>query len=423
MDFVLDIKEKDVGHVKAPTFPAPKSATTGFPEHKKRAKVSAFRKQRQGPECPFSEPQDVPATTKPQAPAPAPAQQSPPGRIGGGQERKIIDQENRDLLASMSPEQIEEERQELLNRLDPSIVQMFLRRANIEETNSPSPFDEPPEAPKDEDKAEPPSKPEESPAAAAENKTTARKDQKRKKSVRFEDDAPPPEPPADLFEAASGPPAPTAPSNADAFAPNSTHFPSPQPLPDLDPSDPDFLQTLHSKYFPSLPADPSKLAWMAPIPTPDSVADRESPYYPGQDSLPISALRFDFKGQLLAPSTSRAIPVTQGLHHHGQAPEAAGYTIAELGILARSAVPAQRCIAFQTLGRILYKLGQGVWGDAEGDLAKGIWRTAQENRVMDSLLEAAEVPEGQGHKGSRSYAIEALWLFEKGGWKEKFQGR
>ncbi|ROW07369.1 hypothetical protein VMCG_03836 [Cytospora schulzeri] len=424
MDFVLDIKEKDVGAVKAPSFPAPKSATTGFPEHKKRAKVSAFKKNRQGPDSPFSEPQNVPATTQP--PAPAPVQQSASGRIGGGQERKIIDQENRDLLASMSPDQIEEERQELLNRLDPRIVQMFLRRANIEETNSPSPFDEPPEAPKEEDKAEPP-KPEESPATAVENKTTARKEQKRKKSVRFEDELPPPEPPSDLFEAASEPPPPTttstAPTNADAFAPNSTHFPHPDPLPDLDPSDPNFLQTLHSKYFPNLPADPSKLAWMAPIPTPDSVADRESPYYPGQDSLPISALRFDFKGQLLAPSTSRTIPVTQGLHHHGQAPEAAGYTVAELGILARSAVPAQRCIAFQTLGRILYKLGQGVWGDAEGDLAKGIWRTAQENRVMDSLLEAAEVPEGQGHRGSRSYAIEALWLFEKGGWKEKFQGR
>lgn len=321
----------------------------------------------------------------------------------------------------MSPDQIEEERQELLNRLDPRIVQMFLRRANIDEPSSPSPFDEPPEA--DENKEVPP-KPEESPAVPTEDSATPSKNNdKPKKSVRFEEDAPPPEPPADLFEATSEPPRPTAPSNADAFAANTTHFPHPDALPDLDPSDPNFLQTLHSKYFANLPADPSKLAWMAPIPTPDSVADRESPYYPGQSSLPISALRFDFKGQLLAPSTSRTIPVTQGLHHHGQAPEAAGYTIAELGILARSAVPAQRCIAFQTLGRILYKLGRGVWGDGEGDLAKGIWRTAQENRVMDSLLEAADVPEGQGHRGSRAYAVEALWLFEKGGWKEKFQGR
>ncbi|KUI62968.1 RNA polymerase II-associated protein RBA50 [Cytospora mali] len=426
MDFVLDIKEKDVGPVKAPSFPAPKSATTGFPEHKKRTRVSAFKKQRNGADSFLTKRPDAPEATN--SPAPAPAQQTPPGRMAGGQERKIIDQENRDLLASMSPEQIEEERQELLNRLDPRIVQMFLRRANIEETNSPSPFDEPLEADEDKnkDKDAATSKPEETPSTTAEATSAFRKDNKRKKSVRFEDDAPPPEPPSELFEAASEQPPPPPPppnSNSDAFAPNTTHFPHAKPLPDLDPSDPDFLQTLHSKYFPDLPADPSKLAWMAPLPTPDSLADRESPYYPGQDSLPISALRFDFKGQLLAPSMSRTIPVTQGLHHHGLAPEAAGYTISELGILARSAVPAQRCIAFQTLGRILYKLGQGVWGGAEGDLAKGIWRTAQENRVMDSLLEAADVPEGQGHRGSRAYAVEALWLFEKGGWKEKFQGR
>lgn len=421
MNFVLDITEKEVGAGKAPSFPAPKSATTGFPEHKKRTRVSTFKKQRQGADSPVSEPQYASATANP--PAPAPAKQAS-ARVEPGQERIRIDQENRDLLASMSPDQIEEERQEILSRLDPRIVQMILRRANIDESNSPSPFDEPPEA--NEDKAGP-ARPEEPPATAVKDATAAapKKENKRKKSVRFEDDLPPPEPPSDLFEVASEetPASAAAPTPPDAFAANTTHFPQPGKLPDLDPSDPNFLETLHSKYFPSLPADPSKLAWMAPIPTPDSVADRESPYYPGQESLPISALRFDFKGQLLAPSTSRTIPVTQGLHHHGQAPEAAGYTIAELGILARSAVPAQRCIAFQTLGRILYKLGQGVWGDGDGDLAKGIWRTAQENRVMDSLLEAADVPEGQGHKGSRAYAIEALWLFEKGGWKEKFQGR
>ncbi|ROW09959.1 hypothetical protein VPNG_06363 [Cytospora leucostoma] len=417
MDFVLDIKEKDIGPVKAPSFPAPKSATTGFPEHKKRPRVSAFKKQRQGTDSPLPDSQNVSATTR--GPAPVSAQQNAPARAAAGQERDVIDQENRARLASMSPEEIEEERREILNKLDPRLVQMLLRRANIDEQTSPSPFDEPPEA--SEEKTEP-AGPKESPVAAAtEDTTNTLIDAKPKKSVRFEEDAPPSEPPSDLFEAASKPPPTT--SNADAFAPNSTHFPQPKPLPDLDPADPNFLETLHSKYFPNLPADPSKLAWMAPIPTPDSVADRESPYYPGQESLPISALRFDFKGQLLAPSTSRTIPVTQGLHHHGQAPEAAGYTIAELGILARSSVPAQRCIAFQTLGRILYKLGQGVWGEGEGDLAKGIWRTAQESRVMDSLLEAAEVPEGQGHRGVRAYAVEALWLFEKGGWKEKFQGR
>lgn len=422
MDFSLDIKEKEVGTVKPPSFPQPKSTTTGFPEHKKRTRVSAFKKQRQGADSSAPEPQNAPTTSTRQAPA-APAQAPQSARPGTSTEQAAIDRENRDLLASMSPEQIEEERQELLNRLDPSIVQMLLRRANIDEPTAPSPFDE--SADKDANTVQPP-KIEQPPEIVVDDTTAPTpKENKQKKTVHFDEDAPPPEPPADLFDPSTKPPP------ADSFAANTTHFPHPKPLPDLDPADPDFLETLHSKYFPNLPADPTKLAWMAPIPTPGSVADQESPYYPGQSSLSIAALRFDFKGRLLAPSKSRAIPVTKGLHHHGQAPEAAGYTIGELGILARSAVPAQRCVAFQTLGRILFRLGQGEWGSGTGgggegeagDLARGLWRTAQEAKVIESLLEAAEVPEGQGHRGSRSYAIEALWLFEKGGWKEKFQGR
>lgn len=423
MDFSLDIKEKDVGAVKPPSFPQPKPTTTGFPEHKKRTRVSAFKKQRQGADASAPEPQNAPTASTRPAPA-APAQTSQPARPGSTMERAAIDRENRDLLASMLPEQIEEERQELLERLDPSILQMLLRRANIDEPSAASPFDEPAGA--DANAAEPP-KPVEAPAIVVDDTTSpTHKENKPKKSVRFDEDAPPTEPPADLFDPSSEPPPPSsAAAAADTFAANTTHFPHPKPLPDLDPADPDFLETLHTKYFPNLPADPTKLAWMAPIPTPGSAADRESPYYPGQPSLSIAALRFDFKGRLLPPSRSRSIPVTKGLHHHGLAPEAAGYTVAELGILARSAVPAQRCVAFQTLGRILFRLGRGEWGggDDDGDLAKGIWRTAQEAKVVESLLEAAEVPEGQGHRGSRSYAIEALWLFEKGGWKEKFQGR
>ncbi len=202
---------------------------------------------------------------------------------------------------------------------------------------------------------------------------------------------------------------------------NTTHFPK-QNVPDLNPDDPDFLENLHTKFFPNLPSDPSKLAWMAPIPTPHSTADRESPYYPGQSSLPVSALRFDFRGVLIPPRLSRQIPVSKGLHHHGEAPEAAGYTIPELGRLARSAVPGQRCIAFQTLGRMLYRLGKGEWGIGEGgrvgeedDLAFGLWRCFLETRVMDSLHEAASVEDGAGHMASKAYAVEALWLFEKGG--------
>lgn len=421
MDFSLDIKEREPGAVKAPSFPQPKA--NGFPEHKKRTRVSAFKQkqqQQQQQQQPngASSTQDVTSQTSPST-----ATSTQPAATGVSDERRRIAEENANLLASMSPEQIEEEQRELLERLDPSIVQMLLKRANLDNQSSNSVFDEPAAAkPETSDRT----KAEDTPAIVVDDTTAtlrATNPDKPRKTVRFDEDAAPPSPPSDLFEATSQPPsAPTTTTN-DTFAPNTTHFPSPAPLPDLDPSDPDFLATLHQKYFPTLPADPSKLAWMAPLPTPHSAADRDSPYYPGQTSLSLSSLRFDFKGRLLAPSASRAIPVTAGLHHHGEAPEAAGYTVAELGRLARSAVPAQRCVAFQTLGRVLYRLGRGEWGDAEADVPRGVWGSVKENRVLDSLLEAAGVEEGRGHRGSRAFAVEALWLFEKGGWREKHQGR
>lgn len=408
MDFIGDIKEKDVGTVKAPSFPQPKPSTTGQPEHKKRTRTSAFKQQRRNVNG-----VPTPSTAPPSNAAPVAASQ-PVRATGATSEKDRINQENRDMLASMSAEQIASERQELLDRLDPSIVQMLLRRANIDNQHDiHSVFDDTMQS---NNKEPATSATQDEIATSPPSSEAKKKTDKPRKSVRFDEAIPS----SDLQQ--------TTTANLDGLSANTTHFPHPASLPDLDPDDPDFLETLHKKYFPNLPADPSKLAWMAPIPTPGSTADRESPYYPGQSSLSVSSLRFDFKGRLLAPSRSRQIPVTLGLHHHGEAPEAAGYTIAELGRYARSAVPAQRCVAFQTLGRLLYRLGKGEFGNGRGDtetddIARGIWRTAQENRILDTLVEAADVPEGQGHRGSRAYATEAIWLFEKGGWREKYQGR
>jgi hypothetical protein len=109
------------------------------------------------------------------------------------------------------------------------------------------------------------------------------------------------------------------------------------------------------------------------------------------------------------------MPITKGLHHHGEAPEAAGYTVPELARLARSAFPAQRCVAFQTLGRLLYRLGRGEWGDEDSEVTKGLWRCVEEGKIIQTLEEAASA-EG-GHQGSKVYAVEAAWLWQKGGGK------
>lgn len=319
-------------------------------------------------------------------------------------EKRRIDAENRQRISDMTPEEIAQAQDDIMSGLNPALVQKLLRRANIDaEPNEPAV--RPPQgshAP-----AKPSSDTSDSPAEVGGSQSDDRSRPSASKPAPVNEDEAPSAIPADLFPITS--------------PPQSTHFPTPPKVDDLDPSDPNFLENLQKKYFPDLPADPSKMAWMAPIPTQDSIADKESPYYP-HDEISVAALRFDFRGRFLSPRVSRKIPTSKGLHHHGLAPEAAGYTVAELAHLARSAVPSQRCMAFQMIGRILYRLGLGEWGKTQDHpIAMGIWQAMKEGRVLDSLIQAATV-EG-GHQGSRAYAMEALWLFEKGGWKESFQGR
>lgn len=179
------------------------------------------------------------------------------------------------------------------------------------------------------------------------------------------------------------------------------HFSKPDNI-RVDPDDPEFLERLKDKYFPDLESEPEKMAWMKPI-------EQDEEYDPEQSSLAPSELRFDFKGNLISPRQARSDEyVGAGLHHHGDAPSAAGYTVAELGHLARSQVPAQRNIAIQTLGRVLYRLGKGIYGQ---EIGSGIWGVVDYCHILDTLHEAAE----SRHMGVQAYAVEALWLWQQGG--------
>ncbi|KAH8687275.1 RPAP1-like protein [Tricladium varicosporioides] len=397
--FIGDIQERQTAPPTAPKLSNP----TGFPQHKKRTRVSAFKQQRaKDAKAPAADTGNAFGMTTPK-PSFSPQSTNAEYPSEDVNERRRIDVENNQRLAAMSAEEIAEEREELMAQLDPSLIERLLKRANLDQGRGDTGI-EPPKISEVKENPEevaeelkhgvPAPKPLGKPVAA-------------QKTVKFEDDSEPAET-VGLQRASE------IPDKSNIEVP-SIHFPQPQDLPDLDPSDPSFLENLHSKYYPNLPADPSKLAWMAPLPTHGSIADQESPYYPNKETMSASALRFDFRGGLLPPRISRAVPSTKGLHHHGEAPEAAGYTVPELARLARSAFPAQRCIAFQTLGRLLYRLGRGEWGDEDGEITKGLWRCVEEGKIVQTLEEAASA-EG-GHQGSKMYATEAAWLWQKGGGK------
>ncbi|XP_041353389.1 RNA polymerase II-associated protein 1-like isoform X2 [Gigantopelta aegis] len=89
-----------------------------------------------------------------------------------------------------------------------------------------------------------------------------------------------------------------------------------------------------------------KLEWMKELPPPVT-----------GNSKTGKPARFDFQGNLLQADAD--IPVTKGLHHHGDEPERAGYSLEELFGLARSTNIQQRTLALHTLARVVTKAKSG----------------------------------------------------------------
>jgi len=392
---VRDIKERVASSdPKLPSPPRLKGSETGFPAHRIRTGSSKFKRRKENQ-----------SSDRNQSDQPDGRKVSDVAAVGNGQNNAIsgskdpsIDQENKQRLAEMSDREIEEARQELMAGLNPSLIEKLLKKANIEDGAGEAKF----ERIADEGKS--------LQTKPFTQSVTFEESTAQDHTISWDPEGPLLHPPADLHPASSYP-------TSLPQAPN-IHFPKPVQAPELDPSDPNFLSALHSTYFPNLPADPSTMAWMTPL---DPKAEEESVYSPSKNAIHVSAIRFNFRGQLLPPRLSAQIPSTKGLHHHAHAPSSAGYTVPELAHLARSSYPAQRCIAYQTLGRILYRLGRGDFGREGEDLCEGIWQQMEQGRVVDQLVEAA----AKGDAGNKSIwvtATEAVWLWRKGGGR-RWKGR
>ncbi|CCF59781.1 hypothetical protein KAFR_0H03710 [Kazachstania africana CBS 2517] len=191
----------------------------------------------------------------------------------------------------------------------------------------------------------------------------------------------------------------------------------------LDINDPNFNEKLHEKYFPDLPKDIEKLKWMQQVQTND----------PNKDIVidSVNEIRFDFNGNLVPPNRAIESTTHSGLHHHSNNPELAGYTLEELAKLSMSTFAPQRSIAVQTLGRILYKLGKKSYYqlvpevdeetyEQEGtktimnNIYSMLWDLVKDLNVIESLELAADESKTR-NISVRTYAIDALWLWRKGG--------
>ncbi|KAM9842185.1 RNA polymerase II-associated protein 1 [Aulostomus maculatus] len=94
--------------------------------------------------------------------------------------------------------------------------------------------------------------------------------------------------------------------------------------------------------------EPEKLEWMRDLPAPRKTGTKQA-----------MQARFDFNGTVISPTED--LPTHLGLHHHGEEPERAGYSLQELFLLARSQVIQQRSLALSTIANVLAKAHTGEY--------------------------------------------------------------
>ncbi|WVO15366.1 hypothetical protein L204_103022 [Cryptococcus depauperatus] len=105
------------------------------------------------------------------------------------------------------------------------------------------------------------------------------------------------------------------------------------------------LTNLKAGFFPTI--EVSKLKWLQPVST----------------SSTDNSTRFDLQGVALTADAKVSLPTRLGLHHHGDSPDLAGYTLRDIIYLCRSTVPSQRIMMMGVLSHIILKTGKGEMSD------------------------------------------------------------
>ena len=374
---INELKERDTDGI--PSAPTLKSTRTGFPERRPRKTQSAFKKQGLYQESQYKGPSDraiLHHVAKKQG-----------IDLANTKTKADIDAENRDRLNNMTLEEVEEARADLMAQFNPEALRKFLQRANVDEDST--------RQQKEWENHE------------SGRFTEAPQEAQQSQSTTNAEDG------NTIHELEAEKPS-SVPSSLPSTSQSNVHFPAPPrnkaDFKPLDPSSDTFLNDLREHYFPELPHDPNALSWLQD-PTP--AEDRESAYNPERAGFAPSAVRFDFNGNLIPPAESLEIPTSKGLHHHGEAPSSAGYTIPELALLGRSTLDGQRSVSHQVTGRILFRLGRGDFGPKGSDMNEGLWNAIERERILEVIM--AEANRDKGPVSAKAFATEALWLWRRGG--------
>ncbi|XP_059209023.1 RNA polymerase II-associated protein 1 isoform X2 [Centropristis striata] len=134
--------------------------------------------------------------------------------------------------------------------------------------------------------------------------------------------------------------------------------------------------------------EPEKLEWMTNLPAPRKKGTKQA-----------MQARFDFAGALIPPNED--LPTHLGLHHHGEEPERAGYSLQELFLLSRSQLNQQRTLALSTLASVISKARAGGY--------QSVLKGSMLSTLLDAgLLFLLRFALDDGVEGVMSAAVQAL---------------
>ena len=153
-------------------------------------------------------------------------------------------------------------------------------------------------------------------------------------------------------------------------------MPEPEPEPEPEPAAGGFKPEkgwLHMDRY-----EPEKLAWTQDVVAPTAEADSSRP-------IRNKEARFDLDGKVLDPEVD--LPTHLGLHHHGDNPHQAGYTLGELVRLIRSAAQQQRTLVLATVAKVLRRAWTGGYDAITSGGASGLpGEEAPSDNVFGALM-------------------------------------
>ncbi|CED82381.1 Uncharacterized conserved protein [Phaffia rhodozyma] len=370
------IVEKPSSSPKPPLFVPPSAPTPGgFPRAAHRSKSTSLFAQARSKPSPSRQIQaPVVQSTIPIPPPPRsryPLESHHDQSVS--EERRIIEsaqRENEERIAGMSLDEREQEARELVERFGGGLADLLRKRREAREakenSNATSASLSVSQVSVDSNSDEPAS----SPSITAPKET--QEEPSVSKTVRFA-------------------------TNPESMPASFQSTISNQPI--SDPISPeDTPASILSQYFPTdTTYDPSKLEWLQPLPSNSTTLAPSAP----------SSSRYDLSGQPISISRSASLPTHLGLHHHGDDPGLAGYTLDEVLHLCLSTSVSQRVAMLDVLSKIV-RVSARL--DTNGILSQGE-EAAEAESLAEKALEIAgrSLEEGRGGVNVISRGIEIIY--------------